>query len=158
MILQGNSFPDNIDIYTEKVAMVQQLRTIDCSNGFNQEEVLAINGLDSILDEEARIDLEHRLSSISIDDLERRLVTAKRIRQQAQLEDDIATIKLTRLHGKMEARKELRQEIENSLACIKQALAQHVSKVARASSDVFNRGFLSTPDGPNEVGLMNQLD
>ncbi|KAM0467557.1 hypothetical protein ACHAP7_011829 [Fusarium lateritium] len=150
MILQGNSFPDNIDIYTEKVAMVQQLRTIDCSNGFNQEEVLAINGLDSILDEEARIDLEHRLSSISIDDLERRLVTAKRIRQQAQLEDDIATIKLTRLHGKMEARKELRQEIENSLACIKQALAQHVSKVARASSDVFNRGFLSTPDGPNE--------
>ncbi|KAM0207745.1 hypothetical protein ACHAQD_011915 [Fusarium lateritium] len=170
MILQGNSFPDNIDIYTEKVAMVQQLRTIDCSNGFNQEEVLAINGLDSILDEEARIDLEHRLSSISIDeearidlehrlssisidDLERRLVTAKRIRQQAQLEDDIATIKLTRLHGKMEARKELRQEIENSLACIKQALAQHVSKVARASSDVFNRGFLSTPDGPNEMHL-----
>ncbi|KAM0201519.1 hypothetical protein ACHAPA_011421 [Fusarium lateritium] len=134
--------------------MVQQLRTIDCSNGFNQEEVFVIKSLDSILDEEARIDVEHHLSTISVDDLERRLVTAKRLRQQAQLEDDIATIKLIRLHGKIEARKELQQEIENFLARMQQTLAQHASKVARANSDVFNRGSLSTPDGPNDMGLM----
>ncbi|KAM0230384.1 hypothetical protein ACHAP5_011387 [Fusarium lateritium] len=58
-------------------------------NGFNQEEVSAVKTLDSILEEEARIDLEHHLSTITIDDLERHLVSAKEIHYQAQLEEPL---------------------------------------------------------------------
>ncbi|KIL83790.1 hypothetical protein FAVG1_13002 [Fusarium avenaceum] len=157
-VLQGNSFPGDIDIHAEKAALVQRLRTIDCSNGYTQEEASAIKGLDHVLDEEARIDLEHRLFIITVEELERRLVAAKGIRHQAQLDEHAATMEVTKLRGKMEARNELRDEIENSLARMQQTLTQHASDVFRASSGVFIHESLSTADGPHDMGLMTQLD
>ncbi|KAM0543162.1 hypothetical protein ACHAPJ_012460 [Fusarium lateritium] len=159
MILQGKICPEEIDIQAEKAAQIRILRSLKLEDGdFSQEELTVLRGLDREAGEEQRVTLDSRLSSCTMEDLERHLAMARARLDVAQKTEREARLQLVKVQGRMEMREETRQRIEQSIQRLQDTLNNHAS---RANSTMPSRrnSLAGVSDfSLFDESLMDQLD